>query len=288
MTDDGPAPPMSEAEADRRFAEWMRLNLDQAARHFDVDVTGEVTFGWRLRTIGAPVTGPAGDFWLRVVSEFPEWASGDTWTGNTDADQLTTVPRAQVIGVLEWNEAGWRTQRAELMELLPGRAVSATDDLSGDPSLPQSWWIDLATALAALRTTPTDRIGVDVDRTRDRTARVYGAPVTVDSWSTVHGDLHWANVFGPRLAILDWEMWGRGPTGYDEATLLLFSLRVPAIAQQVRARFADVLDSPAGRVALLVAAARLKDRLDAGDFPELAAPVTALVDELGVPFTIQR
>lgn len=105
----------STVDADARFIEWMQLNLQQAAEHFDLKVTGEPTFGCRLRTMGAQATGPGGTRWLRVVSEFPEWASGDTWSGNTDAEALPPIPRPHVIDVLEWTEAGWRRQRAEVM-----------------------------------------------------------------------------------------------------------------------------------------------------------------------------
>lgn len=290
MHPDEPATAAAEdvAAADARFIEWMRLNLEQAAQHFGLVVAGEPTFGWRLRTIGAPVTGSAGDFWLRVVSEFPDWASGDTWTGNVDANSLTGVPRPHVLDVVEWTESDWRRQRAELMVLQPGHAVSPTDDLQESPYLSDTWWDDLAAALTALSRTETARMGIDVERTRERTRRVYGAPVDVEDWATIHGDLHWANVFAPQLGILDWEMWGKGPAGYDEATLFLFSLRIPEAAQRVRAAFAAVLDSPAGRVAQLVAAARLKDRIDDGDFPELAGLLATHVDQLGVPFSDQR
>ncbi|MFD7161593.1 hypothetical protein ACFV9C_43910 [Kribbella sp. NPDC059898] len=276
------------AAADARFAEWMRLNLARAARHFGVDVDGEPTYGWRLRTIGAPVNGPAGRRWLRVVSEFPEYAAGDTWTGNSDANDLTGVPRARVLDVDEWTEADWRRQRAELMTLLPGQTVSAADDLQHDPGLPETWWTGLAAALGALHRTKTSRSGINVERTRERTQRVYGTPIGVDTWATIHGDLHWANVFAPLLGILDWEFWGRGPAGYDEATLFLFSLHIPAAAERVRAAFGEILDSPAGRTAQLIAAARLKDRIDDGDFPELADALSAHVDQLRSPFIGQR
>lgn len=46
------------AAADARFVEWMRLNLQNAAEHFELMLSGEPIFGWRLRTIGA-VTKPA-------------------------------------------------------------------------------------------------------------------------------------------------------------------------------------------------------------------------------------
>jgi len=276
------------AAADARFIEWMHLNLQHAAEHFEIVLAGEPIFGWRLRTIGAPGTAPGGDRWLRVVSEFPDWASGDTWTGNSDAEALTTIPRPRVLDVLEWTEADWRRQRAELMTLLPGHPVSSTDDLHLDPELSSTWWSDLHQALADLHCVSTSRTSIDPDRIRERTLRTYGTAIEVDQWETIHGDLHWNNIFAPALGILDWEFWGRGPAGTDEATMYLFSLRVPDVAEHVHATFRAVLDSPAGRVAQLIAAARLKGRINDGDFPELAEPLRAHVDQLGMPFTDQR
>ncbi len=78
--------------SDERFQEWMHANLDRAAKQFGLTVCGQAMFGWRLRTIGAPAAGPAGRRWLRVVSEYPQWASGDGWTGNSDANVLTGDP----------------------------------------------------------------------------------------------------------------------------------------------------------------------------------------------------
>lgn len=59
-----------------------------------------------------------------------------------------------------------------------------------------------------------------------------------------------------------------------------FSLLVPEQAARVRARFAHGLDTPAGRLALLSVCARLLRRADRGDFPELAAPLTAFASDL--------
>ncbi|MGH3550400.1 MAG: phosphotransferase [Pseudonocardiaceae bacterium] len=38
-------------------------------------------------------------------------------------------------------------------------------------------------------------------------------------WTTAHADLHWGNLRGPQLCILDWESWRPAPAGYDMATL---------------------------------------------------------------------
>lgn len=252
------------AEADRQFAEWMRGNLTRAAAHFAVEIEGEPTFGWRLRSIGAPARCSDGTArWLRVVSESPEWAHGEFWTGNTDANTLLeTIPRPRVLDTTEWAEG--RHQRAELATRLPGRPCS-TDDAPGEPlRLDRSWWTSLRDTLSTLAATPTHRTHADQEWVSHRIRTAFGDQVDthVDQWETVHSDLHWNNLMQPEFGLLDWEGWGRGPAGTDPATLLCCSLLSPATYRDVRSAFDDVLDSPTGRVAQLYAAARLLHRVE--------------------------
>lgn len=269
-------------EADALFRQWMRGNLDHAAAHFGLTLTGEPVFGWRLRTIGAPARGADGPRWLRVVSEFPQWARGDIWTGNTDANTLAGIPKPRVLGVLEWDEQNWRRQRAEMMTLLPGQAISVSNQLRAAVDLPNAWWAKLRRSLDLLRVTPTDRTYSDQARVTERAFAAFGDDLPIQQWETVHGDLHWENLLAPRFGLLDWEMWGRGPAGTDAATLLLYSLLVPKVATRVHHTFADVLDTQHGRQAQLAVAARLLSRIAGGDFPELAEPLHRHVGELGV------
>ena len=115
--------------ADARFTEWMRLNFHRAAEHFGLSLIGEPGFGWRLRTIGAAATGPDGPRWLRVVTEFQEWATGDTWTGNLDANTIAGISKPRVLDMQEWDKKNWRHQRAEVHTLLPGTRISPTNEL---------------------------------------------------------------------------------------------------------------------------------------------------------------
>lgn len=66
--------------------------------------------------------------------------------------------------------------------------------------------------------------------------------------------LHWSNLTGPSLAILDWEGWGLALAGTDAATLHAYSLPVPEVAAQVHETFADILDTPDGLQARLLVA----------------------------------
>lgn len=273
-------------EADEEFRQWMRSNLSLAAERLGVRVSGEPTFGWCLRSISAPVNASDGPRWLRVVSELPEWAHGDAWSGNADANSVTGVAKPFVLDVTEWAEGEWRHQRAEVMTRMEGRPCSTSDVACDSIQLPSTWWSELRRTMDAVRAAPTARVNIDQDRVTDRLRAAFGndTHVSVTRWETVHGDLHWNNLLQPTFGLLDWELWGRGPAGTDPATLLLYSLRVPELAARVHRTFADQLDTGAGRQAQLVAAARLHSRIERGDYPELAEPLAAHVERLGARF----
>jgi hypothetical protein len=179
-----------------------------------------------------------------------------------------------VLDVAEWEEG--RQQRAEVMTMMPGVTCSPTDALRSPIALPAQWWNALGQSLDILAATSTTRTNTDQGRVTQRIRERFGDDVetTVDQWETVHGDLHWSNLIGPDFGLLDWELWGRGPKGADAATLLCYSLLVPAVAAEVRDRFRDVLDTPTGRITQLYVVARLLRRIDNGDYPDLAEPLS--------------
>lgn len=269
-------------DADAVFRNFMRHNIARAADHFEVTVTGTPLFGWRLRSIGAPAAGRDGMRWLRVVSEEAQWARGCGWTGNLDANSISDLTKPHVIDVFEWSEQDWRHQRVEVMTVVPGGPCSQTDILRSAPDLSKAWLTGLRRSLDSLAATSTERTHADQARVSRRIHGRFGAAVdaTVTKWVTVHGDLHWSNLMQPRFGVLDWELWGRGPAGTDAATLLCYSLLVPEIAETVHTLFADVLDTPTGRVAQLYVVARLLRRIDGGDYPELAQPLTKHASKL--------
>ncbi|MCC9309331.1 hypothetical protein LN042_19970 [Kitasatospora sp. RB6PN24] len=96
---------------------------------------------------------------------------------------------------------------------------------------------------------------------------------------TGHGDLHWGNLTAP-LVILDWERWGLVPVGYDPGILYVNSLLVPEVAARIRTEFADVLDTPAGRIGELAALAEMLQAVARGYYPELAHMLVARAAEL--------
>jgi hypothetical protein len=126
-----------QTDPDAVFRNFQRHNLSTAAAHFNVIITATPSFGWRLRSIGAPAAGQYGACWLRVVSEEPQWARGEGWTGNVDANSITTVAKPRVLDVFDWPERDWRHQRAEVVTLVPGEPCSPSDVLRHEVQGPQ-------------------------------------------------------------------------------------------------------------------------------------------------------
>lgn len=273
------------ASADASFREWMRNNLIHAADVLGLTIKGEPILGWRLRSISVAVERGEHALWLRVVSEKPQWLPDYFWTGNADANVIIDVIKPRVLDVIEWDDKVWlRRVRVEVMTRMSGDPCSPTDVLRDGRKLPRAWWAELRRTLGVIHSTPTARVSADQDKVSRRIHAAFGDTVDVHvrEWVTVHGDLHWGNLLAPEFGLVDWELWGRGPAGTDEATLYCYSLLVPAVAQTVHEVFARVLNSDAGRVAQVHVAARLLTRVE--DYPDIAGAlrqhVTPLVDEL--------
>jgi thiamine kinase-like enzyme len=95
----------------------------------------------------------------------------------------------------------------------------------------------------------------------------------VSEWTAAHTDLHWANLLGPDLAIVDWEGWGLAPAGFDAATLYLHSLLRPATAKQVHDDFTELLEHRDGLISQLYVTTRMLLRIEHGDYTDLAIPL---------------
>ncbi|MER5552034.1 phosphotransferase [Streptomyces sp. NPDC002793] len=202
-------------------------------------------------------------------------ASGKLWTGPEDAQRLVPqqVPRPRLHLVRQWVEREGAYQ-AELYDYAVGVSLSSSPVLAVEPALTAAWWKGLRTALdclSPLRTGRTVMRQAYLDRAMPKYLAFLGdeVPTVPPAWTTAHGDLHWGNLTGPELAILDWEGWGSAPAGYDAALLHAYSLAVPETAERVRRELAAILDSRAGRFAELVVITELLQSAERGDNLEL-------------------
>jgi hypothetical protein len=242
----------STATPDTDTRQRMRIAFEKACRVLGATGTdSRTTWGWRGRTLSGAIDVAAGPAWLRIA----RMPRGDPpsvfWTGNRDAHRElpASVPRPLLLHSTEFGDDAW-DYCAEAFELLPASLLNDRPTTPWSVQLPQSWWQELRTALLEVATVRTSRFTIQPDRLDAMMGHVLGpghhcAPVSL--WEPAHGDLHWANLTGPSLQILDWEGWGMAPPGYDAATLLAYSLPDPAVAEAVQCQFADQLDTPVGR-----------------------------------------
>jgi hypothetical protein len=264
----------------------MRHAHAAAARTFRVTPTGPDVWGWQGRTLGRR----AGQWWLRLVCAPQDKRNLRLWEGTATAHHALppTVPRPRLHDVLDWSAHG-HAYRGELSEYVPLPALQTGGPvLTADLDLPSVWWADLRLALEATSTVVTDRQAVRQRWVDNNITRFLGIPAfQVGAWTTGHGDLHWANLTGPPLVMLDWEGWGLVPVGFDIGLLHAYSLTRPATAARVRHEFAHVLDTPAGRAGELVALAQLLQVAGRGGHPELASHLARRAEHLtGTPVPV--
>lgn len=246
---------------------WLAAQLQAAADRFHLAPFGETVTTYDMRSAGRTArTGDGGQVWLRVVLADPDYQPRCRWDGNVTANAITGVPKPVVHHWADWDAGDYapgRRVRGEVMSLAPGNAVCPDGILRHDPALPDQWWTGLENALTALAQHPVpghdehDTVDVITGNVRDHFG-VDLAPTVFDSvvWTTAHTDLHWANLTGPRLCIVDWETWRRPPAGYDAATLYCASLLHAPTAHRVRELFNPVLDTHSGQLALLAVIGR--------------------------------
>ncbi|WP_411084767.1 hypothetical protein [Streptomyces sp. cmx-18-6] len=272
-----------DAPAERYELDRMRRAHASAAQQFQVSASGPEVWGWQGRTLGRR----AGVCWLRIVTAEADKAGGRLWEGTATADTHVprSVPRPRLRGVLDWTsqDVAYRAELTEYVSVPP--VTSGTPALDQDIALPDSWWAELRSALGTLATVPTDRESVRQNWVDRNFRRFLGIdPVRIRETTTGHADLHWANLTGAPLVLLDWENWGRLPVGYDLGLLHAYSLVAPATAARIRREFDSVLDTDAGRTGELIALGQLLQVCSRGVHPHLAPLIARQAEHLtGIP-----
>lgn len=281
---------------DPDITERMRAAHSQAMTALDVlpDQTVHEAWGWRGRTLSRPVITPDGPAWLRIACAPTGQISPTFWDGSLEAEKAIprSVPRPRLRDSHDWTHDPWQ-YRAELYDRVDAHPAATSPTLVAEPDLPSTWWAAIRTALNDIAMITTHRFTVR-QRYLDRAMPQFlGTPLdtTTSSWSTAHGDFHYANICAPALHILDWEGWGLAPTGYDAAVLHSHSLLVPPVASRIRNELAHLLDTPTGRFAELVAITQLLHSTTRGDNLQLVEPLrnrAALLLGRPVPFPTAR
>jgi hypothetical protein len=243
------------------FEKWQVGLLEESARR----VGGVLAEGGRVHrrgSVGSPVVFRGERAWLRVSPFLEHEMNRNAWLGTAEAAAIPGVSKPSLLHRIEWRAAGPVPipVSAEVLTLITDPVACPGRFLESDPGLSAGWFADLNASLTALRAYRTDRrfpvhdageYGYLLSATYRRAVPAGHVP----AFGTEHLDLAWGNITIPRFRILDMEHWGVAVTGYGAAYLYLTALAVPAVAARVRAALADVLDTPSGRYAQLVAAA---------------------------------
>lgn len=269
---------------------WLGKQLDDVASLLGVDPLGDVVNTYDMRSAGTIARHDGQDVWLRVVVEDKDYQPACRWDGNVEANAIRGVPKPDVLKWTDWQNTdtylNGRLLRGEMMTLAPGVTIASGGVLHDDPRLSQTWWHDLDVALDALATLPVDwdnevgTIRYTINSTREHFDLTLDESAFADlEWTTAHADLHWGNLRGPDLCILDWETWRPAPAGYDAATLYSNSLLHPPTARRIRAM--PVLDTHTGQFALLSAICRYLNTIgDGSDLDELEGLLRTEADRI--------
>jgi hypothetical protein len=200
--------------------------------------------------------------WLRVSPFLAHEMNLNAWQGTADAAMIAGVSKPTLLHRTEWHTRGPAPVpvSVEVLTLVTDPVASRDRFPRTASDLPEDWFRDLAASLAGLRAHSTGRRfpvhdAAEYGYLLSATYRRPVPPGLVPTFGTEHLDFAWDNITAPRFCILDMEHWGIAVTGYAAAWLCLSTLAVPAVAGQVRDALADVLGTPSGRYAQLVAAA---------------------------------
>lgn len=240
-------------------------------------------WGWKGRTLSQPVSGRDGPAWLRLACAPADQTDNTFWDGALAANRAVppSIPRPRLRTIQDWADPPWK-YRAELYDMARGKPASSSSTPTASTELPNAWWTDLRAALERLATVTTDRYTIRQRYIDYLIPQYLGASIhsTAITWTTAHGDLHFANLCAPTLQVLDWEGWGLAPAGYDAATLYVHSLAVPTIATRIRHEFGFVLETPSGRYAELVAVAERLHGAVCGQDTDLTEPLHHRAEQL--------
>ncbi|MEW1659146.1 hypothetical protein [Streptomyces sp. NPDC093707] len=149
---------------------------------------------------------------MRLVSEVAGKAGGKLWEGPKEAEASVpaVVPRPRLIDLADWSADGF-DYRGEFYERITAPPVCRSPVAVGEVQLPEAWWHGLHRALEHLAAVPTSRQAVREQYIRRRVPEHTGITPGEITFTTCHGDLHWANLTGPTLTLMDWEGRGSAP-----------------------------------------------------------------------------
>lgn len=240
--------------------------LAEACHALDLVLVGQPQRSHWQKSIGAKVCVPDGTpYWLKVSGVFNSMA---LWYHEckATAGAVNGVPKPALLKNHDWimGDVGWR---AMLMTLAPSPPfASAMDFGQGVEAVTDEWIGNLKSAVDVIGRIEAPRFRMSPDYIGEIITNRFGrsAPHVADEWRAAHGDLNWSHLTAPALCLLDWEMWGRAPRGFDAACLISFSCANPKLVARLSVAFADDLNTPSGRVAQLAQCSAMLGMVEVG------------------------
>lgn len=243
--------------------------LNEYAARLGRSIVGPPSYGWSGKSVGALTDGGT---WLRLTHRDFDRVNERTWTGDETA-AVIPVSKPSLLRSLQWSEGTSAVWKLDEFTLIPGQVLSRSPDILDLPAVDSNWWLELKRDLQVLAARTTVRVAVRQDLVTRRIHEISQGAVDplVEEWATAHGDLHWGNLAGPRLAILDWEGWGLAPRGLDIATLWAFSCRNESLREEIESQFEHELGLRSTQLSqLFICAELIRMSANYGDHPELA------------------
>jgi len=259
--------------------------LKRAARRLNLHIKGDTKYGWNRKSAGSKVIDDSGETkWLRVQYRDTGNDRNKLWNGIKKSKNIKGVKKPKFIDETIWKgKNGNFVWRGDVMSYVAENVCSDTPALDHNPNIDENWLHDLKSSMESLMEFDTCRGGASQDFVTRRIRKYVSKKVDtkVDHWTTVHGDMHWANLTTPELWILDWEGWGQGPFGFDAAVLWAYSLKRPDVADRIYNYFRELLDTPDGiRSRLFIGGMIIRMTEDYGDHPDLTEKVSDEMKDL--------
>ena len=138
------------------FEKWQEELLEESASRLGA-VLAPAGRVHRRDSVGSPVTFRGERAWLRVSPFLEHEMSRKAWRGTAEAAAIPGVSKPALLHRIEWHTDGPAPVpvSAEVLTLVTDPLASRERFLRTAPDLPADWFSDLSASLAALRAYPT-------------------------------------------------------------------------------------------------------------------------------------
>ena len=231
----------------RNDSQQLKQSLIKISKYFQIKLKNKPIYNWNDTAVSSKaILAEEKPVWLRIQRiDCTEAKNNRAWGGEIDARLLRGIQKSTLLDYYDWqdNKICWR---ALLLSYVDKKICSTHPILINSNFSPSIEWLkELKKNLTTLSKHKTNRVSLTQENINKKIEKIFDIQIntTLTKWTTIHGDLHWANLTYPRLYILDWDVWGKGPLGYDPALLLAFSADSCEVVNKIRNVFEDWLST---------------------------------------------